>query len=115
VPLTVGELSEPEPDLAVAVRATGPGAGRAARAHLVVEVSGRSSLRKDRVVKARIYARGGIPEYWIVNLEERQVEVHRDPDPETGAYRTVLAVSVGETLHSTAVPELAVPVAHLFA
>lgn len=115
VPLTLGAMSEPEPDLAIAVRGTGAARGKGARALLVVEVSGSSSLRRDRVVKARIYARAEIPEYWIVNLDERLVEVHRDPDPEGGRYRTVLKVEAGSELHSTAAPPFRVPVADLFA
>lgn len=115
VPLTVGDMSEPEPDLAIAVRGPGAARGKAAKALLVIEVSGSSSLRRDRVVKARIYARAGIPEYWIVNLDERLVEVHRDADPEAGRYRVLLKVATGDDLRSSAVPELVVPVAEIFA
>jgi len=46
---------------------------------LIVEMSD-SSLSEDRK-QAVLYAGGGIPEYWIVNLVNRQVEVHRDPRP----------------------------------
>lgn len=46
---------------------------------LVVEVS-LSTLRQDRLRKARIYSRAGIPEYWIVNVEARCLEVHRHPE-----------------------------------
>lgn len=46
---------------------------------LVVEVS-LSTLRRDRLRKARIYSRAGIPEYWIVNVEARCLEVHRHPE-----------------------------------
>jgi Uma2 family endonuclease len=74
--------SQPEPDVAV-VRGTvrsflarHPGA---AELGLVVEVAG-SSLLRDQRDKARIYARAGIAVYWIVNLEERRIEVHTQPD-----------------------------------
>jgi Uma2 family endonuclease len=73
--------SEPEPDLAV-VR--GP-AERYMSAHpmapdiaLVVEVA-ESSLSEDRTDKARIYARAGIGDYWIVNLIDSVIEVYADP------------------------------------
>ena len=46
---------------------------------LIVEVAD-SSLKQDRLTKAMIYAAAGIPEYWIVNVVDQQVEVHRDPD-----------------------------------
>ena len=73
--------SQPEPDLAL-VRGTPrsflarhPGA---ADAGLVIEVAD-SSLLRDRTDKARIYARDGIPGYWIVNLVDRRVEVYAQP------------------------------------
>ncbi len=46
---------------------------------LVIEVSD-SSLAFDRRDKGRIYARAGIPVYWIVNIPERQIEVYTNPD-----------------------------------
>ena len=76
-PLTLPPVSQPEPDLALADLADSIG-GHPARAYLVIEVS-HSSLRKDRVRKARIYAEAGIPQYWIVDLVHESVVVHRDP------------------------------------
>jgi len=79
-PLNLGD-SEPEPDIAVV-----PGkAGDYLHAHpttalLVVEVA-QTSLEYDREVKAPLYARAGIPEYWIVNLDGQCIEVYRDPAP----------------------------------
>ena len=64
---------------------------------LVVEVS-ESSLRFDRRSKGGLYARAGIPDYWIVNLVRRQLEVHRDPGPDPSApygwaYRSVVGLT----------------------
>ncbi|MDB5300491.1 MAG: uncharacterized protein JWO87_2154 [Phycisphaerales bacterium] len=78
-PIRQGERSKPDPDVAVvpgnprdyAKRDNPPGA------LLVIEVSD-SRLRFDRGKKASLYAKHGIADYWIVNLEERQLEVHRD-------------------------------------
>jgi Uma2 family endonuclease len=106
--------SEPEPDLAVVRAADAPSRlDHPQTALLAIEVS-LSSLRFDRKVKARVYARAGIAEYWIVNVKAERVEVFRDPDPEAGAYRTALTVGRAETLVSVAVPALSVPVASLF-
>jgi Uma2 family endonuclease len=115
LPLTLGDRSEPEPDLAV-VPLPEPGAPALNRraALLVIEVAG-ESLRKDRLAKSRIYARAGIPEYWVVNLEERCVEVSRDPDVEAGVYRASTNASPGAVLRSSAVQGVAVKVADLFA
>jgi Uma2 family endonuclease len=114
LPLTLSEDSEPEPDLAV-VRASdapleGPHPGSAL---LVVEVAG-DSLRLDRQSKAVLYARAGIPEYWIVNLAESAIEAHSDPDPVAGAYRSSAVVRAGETLVSRTLTDLVIDVARLF-
>jgi len=115
LPLTVGDRSEPEPDLAI-VPLPEPGvmAGNRRAALLVIEVAG-DSLRMDRLVKSRVYAHAGNPEYWIVNLEDRCVEVQRGPDPETGAYRSSARALPGEELRSTAVAGVTVAVGDLFA
>ena len=47
---------------------------------LVVEIAD-ATLAYDRTIKAAVYARAGIAEYWIVNLRDRLVEVHRQPTP----------------------------------
>jgi Uma2 family endonuclease len=81
LPLGLGDDSEPEPDIAVVV-----GAPRdyldahPATAVLVIEVAD-TSLSIDRSVKSHLYARAGIPEYWILNLTDRTLEVHRQPGP----------------------------------
>jgi Uma2 family endonuclease len=83
--------SEPEPDLAVVrgrrreydTHHPGPAA-----IGLIVEIAD-SSLSQDRTVKGPLYARAGIPIYWIVNLVDRILEVYTDPtgpDPNP-AYR----------------------------
>ena len=115
LPLTLGDRSEPEPDLAVVpLPEPGTPARNRRAALMVIEVTG-DSLRKDRLVKSRIYARAGIAEYWIVDLEERCIEISRDPDPEAGVYRTALKASPGEELLSSAVSGVSVFVSELFA
>lgn len=81
--------SEPEPDLVIHRgkpsdyfhRHPGPGDIAA-----VIEVAD-SSLTRDRTTKLAIYARAGIPTYWIVNLEEGVIEAHTEPDRAAGTYR----------------------------
>jgi len=114
LPLTLPDDSEPEPDLAVVRLADARSRDHHPRtALLVVEVAG-DSLPVDRQTKAIVYARAGIPEYWIVNLAESTVEVHREPDPAMGAYRTKAVVSSDDTLAATSVPGLRIDVADLF-
>jgi Uma2 family endonuclease len=84
-PIALDDASEPEPDVAV-VRG---GVRDFSTAHpvdpvLVVEVAA-SSLAFDREHKASLYARAGRPEYWIVNLIDRVLEVRREPQREPSA------------------------------
>ena len=80
---------------------------------LLIEVS-ESSLATDRGDKLRAYARAGVAEYWIVNLAERAVEVHREPEPDAGRYRSVHAARPGATVAPAAFPDAGLPVAELF-
>jgi Uma2 family endonuclease len=108
LPLRLGADSLPEPDVAV-VRG---GIRDYALAHprtaaLVVEVAD-STLALDRRRKLALYARHSIPEYWIVNLPEACVEVHRQPAAEAYGERRVFRT--GETIDLSGVQ---VPVADL--
>ena len=97
-PVSLDDESEPEPDM-VAVPGR-PGDYRhahPARPPLAVEVAD-SSLAFDRRQKGSLYARAGIPDYWIVNLVNRVVEIYRDPHPDPSAvygwsYRSVTTVA----------------------
>lgn len=84
-PIALDDVSEPEPDVAV-VRG---GPRDYVDAHptdpvLVVEVA-LTRYIFDRKYKSSLYARAGRPEYWIVNLVDRVLEVHRDPAPSPSA------------------------------
>ena len=110
-PLAVGPDAEPEPDLAIV--SGGPREHLGGHPHdavLVVEVA-ESSLDYDRGDKARLYARAGIPEYWIVNLRDRLVEVSLDPTPE--GYRQTVRLEPGSEIAPRDRPDAAVPVAAL--
>jgi Uma2 family endonuclease len=112
------EESEPEPDVAVV-----PGSHRDYRdAHpsrpaLVVEVS-ESSLTFDRRRKGSLYARAGIADYWILNLIDRVLEVHRDPAPSRRArfgwrHESVEVLRAGDTAAPLAAPAAPIAVADL--
>jgi Uma2 family endonuclease len=112
LPLSLGESSEPEPDVAVVRAGSGSEERHPATALLVIEVAD-TSLRKDRA-KASLYARAGVPEYWIVNVKDRVVEVFLEPEPEAGRYGRARTFTVAETLACETLPEVAFPVAELF-
>ena len=76
-PFAALETSEPEPDLAIVPL------GNYEKAHpnsadLIIEVA-ESSLAYDRGPKLEVYAQCGVHEYWIVNVVDRCIEVHRKP------------------------------------
>jgi hypothetical protein len=75
----------------------------------------KTSLRHDRVVKAHRYAAGGIADYWIVNLAERQLEILRKPDPDPSRagrfrYARVTLVPADGLAAPLAKPEARTPV-----
>ncbi len=89
--------SEPEPDVSLIRGRTEDYADSnppASAVALVVEVAD-VTLRLDRSIKARIYARAGIPAYWILNLVEGCVEVHTNPDPSSGVFRDRIELRSG--------------------
>jgi Uma2 family endonuclease len=117
-PIALDEDSEPEPDIAVV-----PGSRRDYRrdhpSHpvLIVEVAD-SSLPLDRREKASLYARAGIADYWIVDLVDNVLEVHREPvaDPDTPygwRYRSTTILHAGDVVTPLARSGSTVPVSDL--
>ncbi len=110
MPLALGFDSEPEPDLAVV---TGSPLdyldAHPSTALLVIEVAD-SSLPHDRK-KASLYARAGIPEYWLENLVDWCLEVYREPKDGVYTLRTVLRA--GDSVSPLSRPEAVIPVASL--
>ncbi len=110
-PMSLGDRSEPEPDVCVV-----KGSPRDyLKAHpqtalLVVEVA-ETSLANDRTRKASLYARMALPEYWIVNLVDGCVEVHRDPSAEV--YRTLTRHGRADHVTPLAAPHARIAVSDL--
>ena len=99
-PIVLNDRSEPEPDLAVCQAAPGQykqAHPRADQVLLVIEVAD-SSLSYDRTRKAKAYAESSISEYWIVNLQDRQIEILTEPLPQSSCYRQQRLVLVGDKL-----------------
>jgi Uma2 family endonuclease len=104
-PIVLSDDTEPQPDLSLLRRRP----DYHASAHpgpddvfLVVEIAD-TSAAYDRRVKAPLYARRGIPEYWLIDLNREIVTVYRDPGPEGYGARRV--AQRGETLAPTAFPD----------
>lgn len=111
LPLALSDDSEPEPDLAVVSGTPRDYAkDHPKTAVLIVEISDSSSFH-DRERKRSRYARSAIPEYWIVDVAGKQLEVYRNPGE--GGYQTRLILKAGDTVVPLASPEAAIPVADL--
>jgi Uma2 family endonuclease len=113
-PITLyDQSSEPEPDLAVVqtLRET------EYREHhpypedifLLVEYS-KLTVERDTIVKRKLYAEAGIQDYWVVNLQDRQVVVHRDPID--GDYRSPQTLTSG-SITMLAFPDVAIDIGQL--
>jgi len=118
LPLALADDSEPEPDVAVvAGEIRDYKKAHPSTAVLVVEVAD-TTLEFDRGRKAGLYAAAGITEYWVLNLQDRVLEVHREPAPMVGQpfghhYRSITRHPHADSLHPLAAPAAAVNVGHL--
>jgi Uma2 family endonuclease len=117
-PIILDDRSEPEPDVCVV-----PGSPRdyvdshPSRPALIVEVL-ESGLRLSRGRKATAYARARIADYWILNLIDRVLEVHREPMSPGSAgrhwnYATIETLNASGTMAPIAAPSAAILVADL--
>jgi Uma2 family endonuclease len=110
----LSEVTEPQPDLAVLRWRADWYTSRtptAADAALVIEVAD-SSLRYDRDVKLRYYARAGVPEAWVVDARGRCIL--RYAERLDDGYRVAQVLTAGAVAQCEALPELAVTVGELF-
>jgi hypothetical protein len=100
MPVTLSAKNEPEPDIAI-IRGTSdqyakrhPGPADIAAA---IEVAA-SSLKFDRTTKQQKYASAAIPQYWIVNVVEDQIEVYEEPLTAEGRYGRRTDYRRGQTI-----------------
>lgn len=105
-PLALGDLSEPEPDVAV-VELADYRRQHPEEALLVIE-SSHSSRRRDLGFKASLYARYGIPEYWVVDLKASRVVVHTEPNAD--GYGSIERHAAGAQLSPTLIDGVSVAV-----
>ncbi len=117
-PLSLGTDSDPQPDIAVITgKARDFIDGHPTSAALVIEVAV-SSLSYDRKQKASIYAKAGIKDYWIVNVQDVQLEVYRRPiTDENGEYGFIYAQTLifkkGDVVKPLAKPKVIIGIADL--
>jgi Uma2 family endonuclease len=105
--------SEPEPDVVVLNRSASEIPGNEPEPPdiaLFVEVSD-TTLHHDLTTKAALYARAGIPEYWVLDLNARRLVVHREPAG--GVYKAVVAYDEHERVAPLAAPGREIAIADL--
>jgi Uma2 family endonuclease len=111
--MRLSELSSPVPDIALFK----PRADFYKKRHptpadtlLIIEVSD-SSLRYDLQIKAPLYARHGIPEYWVIDLPGRQIHFLRCPD--SRQYTDVTSTGAPGVVSPLALPDVQIDLAHV--
>jgi Uma2 family endonuclease len=113
-PITLGNDSEPEPDLAVVSTNINEYADQhptPTDIYLLIEVA-ETTLTKDRELKSRIYAKNLVSEYWILDLQNRQVYIYRSPAGDQ--YQTELILTSTENASIQAFPDLRIELDMLF-
>ena len=117
-PIILDDRSEPEPDVCV-VRGTPRdyAAAHPTRPALIIEVA-QSGLALARGRKAAAYARAGIADYWILNLDDRVLEIHREPARPGPArrswgYAAIETLGAGGTVAPLAAPTAIIRISDL--
>jgi Uma2 family endonuclease len=115
--LRLSQVTDPMPDVAVVPGTPRDYPQQPTTALLVVEVSD-STLGIDTGVKAHLYAKAGIADYWVVDLNNRRLIVHRDPRsmpnaPFGSVYGTINSLSPSELVTPVAAPQSSIRVTDL--
>ncbi len=112
-PIRLDNFSEPEPDLAIVKGTMFDYAEQhpvPEDIYLVIEVAD-STLKQDCQVKDKLYARSSIAEYWVVDINNRQVHIFRDPTA-TG-YTSQLILAETHSISPLAFPDLVLSIASI--
>jgi Uma2 family endonuclease len=114
LPIVINEESEPEPDLSILRWRSDDyfsGKPKAQDVYLLIEVAS-ASLLFDRRVKLPLYARAGVPEVWIVKVQERELEVYRTPKGE--AYSESRVLKPSDKIALLAFPDVEILLSEVF-
>lgn len=113
-PVHIGKYSEPEPDISLLKYSADfyeDDKPRSEDVVLVIEVA-EFSFDYDVEIKIPLYAEAGIPEVWLIDLNENRVIVHTDPAE--GSYQHAVEFRPGEKICSTTLPALIVDISRIF-
>lgn len=114
LPVRLGSHSEPQPDLTLLkashtlYKQSHP---TAADVLLIIEVSD-TTIKFDRGEKLGLYAKHGIPEVWVIDLNDKRL--HRARDPQANQYRTTDTLTPSQIVAPAALPDLRLELSQLF-
>lgn len=116
-PLALGQDTDPRPDVAVIAGRPTLAGGHPTTADLIVEIAD-TSLDHDTTEKAELYATAGVADYWVLDVDRRELHVFRDPAPLPAglgatAYQTRRTLAETDTVSPLALPLVTVRVADL--
>ena len=113
-PVIAGELSVPQPDFALLKpRRDDYSGAHPARGDILLAIEvAETTLRTDLRIKGPLYARTGIPEYWVVDVNDKVVHVFREPGPK--GYRRSFIAAGSDELAALELPQVRLRVAEIF-
>jgi len=114
----VGTANDPAPDLALVPGVIRDYTNQAPTIALIIVEVADTSLALDTTTKAELYATAGVPEYWVIDLEHRQLIVFRDPQPlpkglGATAYKTHLTFAPTDRVTPLSAPQASILVSEL--
>jgi Uma2 family endonuclease len=113
-PVNLGDFSEPQPDLMLLKRRADFYSGKlpeAADVLLLIEVSD-SSLSFDQGIKLNLYARYGVSEYWVADVEGKRIVTYREPV--SNGYLHTLEFTAADTVTPQGFPDIKLAVKEIF-
>jgi Uma2 family endonuclease len=118
--IVLNENTEVQPDFAILAYADDYYRARLPQASevlLAIEIADELSLEYDRAIKQPLYARAGISDYWIFNLNDKYLEIYSEPDelsPEKFGYRTKRIPFINEAIPLPGFPDSLLSLTKIF-
>lgn len=113
LPIIVNDFSQPEPDIAIVKYDPLDYDDRhpnATEVYLIIEIAD-TTLKTDLEIKRQLYAFGNIPEYWVLDIKQRQLHVYRQPQNQD--YQTVIILTDQDMIKTLNFPDIEIKVSEM--
>jgi Uma2 family endonuclease len=113
LPITLNNFSEPEPDIAIVKLDPSDYDDHhptAADIYLIIEVAD-STLKTDLEIKSLLYAQNGISDYWVLDLNHRQLQVFREPTEQ--GYQQQFILEDDASIQPLTFSQITIPIAKM--